>query len=147
MPVDQSRRSTRDGRVRIGNDVQAISAFDRFDPAVSSRIKDRVFTDAEADYCERMGYPAQHYAARWAAKEAFIKLVGGFRGFTYRSVRVDTTPSGPRLDLDEAADEALDRAFEGRAPISLDLSLSHDRETDIAMAHVVGYASESNHER
>lgn len=147
MPVAENLSTGRGGKVRTGIDVQAISAFDRFDPEVASRIKDRVFTESERAYCERMGYPAQHYAVRWAAKEAFIKLVGELRGFTYDSVSVDTTPSGPYLDLNDAAAEALHRSFDEPDPISVDLSLSHDRDTDIAIAHVVGYASEGDDDR
>lgn len=138
MPDAELPSAGRGRTVRTGTDVQAISAFDEFDPEVGSRIKERVFAESERAYCERTGYPAQHYAARWAAKEAFVKLVGRLRGFTYDGVRVATTDSGPYLDLSEAAAEALRDAFEETTSVSLDLSLSHDRDADIAMATVVG---------
>jgi holo-[acyl-carrier protein] synthase len=40
-----------------------------------------IFTPAEIDYCESMGRKSEHYAARFAAKEAFFKAMGtGWRG-------------------------------------------------------------------
>ena len=36
----------------------------------------RVFTPVERAYCERMQDPAPHFAARFAAKEAFAKALG-----------------------------------------------------------------------
>lgn len=44
-------------------------------------FKHKVFTSSEIEYCERQGIPTQHYAARFAAKEAFFKALGiGWRG-------------------------------------------------------------------
>jgi holo-[acyl-carrier protein] synthase len=37
------------------------------------RFLDRVFTAEERAYCDALGYPAKHYAARFAAKEAVSK--------------------------------------------------------------------------
>lgn len=39
-------------------------------------FKKKVFTQKEINYCESQGIPAQHYAARFAAKEAFFKALG-----------------------------------------------------------------------
>jgi holo-[acyl-carrier protein] synthase len=34
------------------------------------------FTEGEISYCQGKKYPAQHYAARFAAKEAYMKAIG-----------------------------------------------------------------------
>lgn len=134
----RSKSSGRGRRVRNGVDVQSISSFRQFDPAVASRVKQRVFTETERAYCEGTRYPAQHYAVRWAAKEAFIKLVGGLDGFAYNSVGVVSGSSGPWLDLDNSASKVLQQTFnEDLESISRDLSLSHDRDGDIAIAQIV----------
>ena len=66
------------------------------------RFKERLFSSREQDYCETKADPAQHYAARFAAKEAFIKAIGGQVGLFGGISRVEVVnrPSGqPQLQL------------------------------------------------
>ena len=60
---------------RIGLDLVDVGRFER---ALEShaRLRDRLFTGAEIDYCARRGRPVLHFAARFAAKEAVGKLLG-----------------------------------------------------------------------
>jgi holo-[acyl-carrier protein] synthase len=52
-------------------------------------LKNRVFTPREIAYCEAKVKSAQHFAARFAAKEAFLKAIGtGWRG-GYRFVDIE----------------------------------------------------------
>ena len=61
---------------------------------------ERVFTPEEIAYCDRQANPAEAYAARWAAREACRKSLGGVRGMRWHDVRVDRAPSGaPSLVL------------------------------------------------
>ena len=39
-------------------------------------FKENIFTKKEIEYCESKKNKAQHYAARYAAKEAFFKAIG-----------------------------------------------------------------------
>lgn len=39
-------------------------------------LKEEIFTKKEIGYCESKKNKAQHYAARYAAKEAFFKAIG-----------------------------------------------------------------------
>ena len=61
------------------------------------RFAERVFTQAERDYCESRGVvSAQHYAARFAAKEATLKaLQTGWRGgISWQDVEVGSRENG-----------------------------------------------------
>ena len=62
----------------------------------------RVFTDEERAYCEKSARPAEHYAARFAAREAVLKALGtGFSGgIGLRDVSVTRDEAGrPRVLL------------------------------------------------
>ena len=61
--------------VGVGVDVVDI---DRFVAALARRprLAERCFTPAEAAYCQSRKFPPQHFAARFAAKEAVGKALG-----------------------------------------------------------------------
>lgn len=60
----------------------------------------RVFTPAEIAYCERQANPAESYAARWAAREACRKALGGIREMRWHDVWVERAPTGaPSIGL------------------------------------------------
>jgi len=125
--------------VLTGVDVQSIRRFREQSESVADGVRDRVFTDAEREYCESTNYPAQHYAARWAAKEAFIKLLPAESSVFYGDIAVDKVGPKPVYSLSDATVELLCERCNvtDYESISLDLSLSHDREADVAMAQTV----------
>ena len=59
----------------VGVDVMEI---DRFAASLARRprLAERCFTPAEAAYCASRAFPPQHFAARFAAKEAVGKALG-----------------------------------------------------------------------
>jgi holo-[acyl-carrier protein] synthase len=58
----------------IGVDLVKISRIEK--ACQSSAFVERVFCEREREYCLRQKYPAQHFAARFAAKEALLKAIG-----------------------------------------------------------------------
>ena len=96
------------------------------------RFTERVFTRAERDYCDSRGVvAAQHYAARFAAKEAALKaLQTGWRGgISWQDVEVSARDSGaPYLIF---TGEVL-RIFKRFGATATHLSLSHTSEHAIA---------------
>lgn len=59
-------------------------------------LKEKLYTPVEIAYCESKKFPFQHYAARFAAKEAFMKALGtGWsRGVKFSEVEVRNLESG-----------------------------------------------------
>ena len=96
------------------------------------RFAERVFTDAERAYCDSRGVvAAQHYAARFAAKEAALKaLQTGWRGgIAWQDVEIASRESGaPYLILHGE----VKMLFEKSGASAAHLSISHTSEHAIA---------------
>lgn len=96
------------------------------------RFAERVYTAAERAYCEsRSAVSAQHYAARFAAKEAALKaLQTGWRGgIGWQDIEVLARESGaPYLRF---TGEVL-TTFEKFGATATHLSISHTSEHAIA---------------
>jgi holo-[acyl-carrier protein] synthase len=92
------------------------------------RLAERLFTEAELAYAAERRRPARHLAARFAAKEAAIKALGG-RGLAPRDVEV-VGSAPPRLELHGRA-----AVLAAEAGLELAVSLTHSRE--LAAATVV----------
>jgi len=56
----------------------------------------RVYTPLEIEYCRSRRMATQHFAGRWAAKEAVLKALGtGWRkGISWRDIEVRNGPGG-----------------------------------------------------
>ena len=93
---------------------------------------ERVFTEAERAYCDSRGVVApQHYAARFAAKEAALKaLQTGWRGgISWHDVEIAAHDSGaPYLVLHGVAKDLMENSGASKAH----LSMSHTAEHAIA---------------
>lgn len=59
-------------------------------------FKELVFSQREIDYCETMANKYEHYAARFAAKEAFFKAIGtGWRnGTAFNEIEITNDENG-----------------------------------------------------
>lgn len=100
--------------------------------ARTPRFSERVFTECERSYCESKGAAAaQSYAARFAAKEAFLKAIKtGWRGkITWQDIEVVSDEDGvPTLAITGEAKRILDE----RGATTIHLSISHTTEHAIA---------------
>ena len=96
------------------------------------RFGERVFTAAERAYCDSRGaVAAEHYAARFAAKEATLKALGtGWRGgIGWQDVEIGSRDSGaPYLILHGGVKDL----FNSSGATTAHLSLSHTSEHAIA---------------
>ena len=118
----------------IGVDMLEISRMERVMRRRPSFLR-RVFTDDERAYCERCARPAEHYAARFAAREAVLKALGcGFaEGVGLHDVSVATDATGrPRAVLSGRA--AKIAAEQGVREIALSISYTRDMAVANAVA-------------
>jgi holo-[acyl-carrier protein] synthase len=115
----------------VGTDIVDVSRLAR-SMRRRSAFADAVFGPDERGFCDSQRHPELHYAARFAAKEAFLKALGLgiLDGVALTDIEVVCDRVGPpRLRLGPTAAAALSRAG-GDAAV---LSLSHERRMAIAM--------------
>jgi holo-[acyl-carrier protein] synthase len=93
----------------------------------------RVYTDHEIEYCAARKSATQHYAGRWAAKEAVLKALGtGWaRGLSWRDIEIRNDRHGaPTVVLRAGAREVAEQA----GITKVHVTISHCR------CHAVAYA-------
>jgi len=116
--------------MRVGVDLIEIA---RIEQALARHggFRERVFTEAERAYCDSRAHPAQHYAARFAGKEAIGKALGCGVRFTWRDIEIVGRPK-PEVRLAGATKAFAERTGAGR----LDLSMTHSKELACAICAV-----------
>ena len=95
-------------------------------------FKELVFSKSEIDYCERMTNKYEHYAARFAAKEAFFKAMGtGWRnGTAFNEIEITNNENG-KPEISFSGNTAVTIAEMKLGNISV--SLSHLKSTASAV--------------
>ncbi len=94
-------------------------------------FRERCFTEAERAYCDSRPDPAQHYAARFAGKEAVGKALGSGVHFTWREIEIAGRPK-PSVRLSGRTQVWAERE-RARA---VDLSMTHSRQLAAAICLV-----------
>ncbi len=88
----------------------------------------RVYTAYEIQYCQTRKQSTQHYAGRWAAKEAILKALGtGWRkGISWRDIEVRNEPGGrPVVALRGGARDVVEQLGITEMLISISHCRSH----------------------
>ena len=102
------------------------------------RLAERLFTHGELTYARSQYRPGRHLAARFAAKEAALKALGG-GALPLREIEVTGgDDEAPRLRLHGRA-----AALAGQRGVELQVSLTHSRE--LAAAAVVAVRAGEEH--
>lgn len=125
----------------IGVDLVEVSRISALIERFGARAEQRIFTPRELRTCRRRSTTAgtvECLAARFAAKEAFLKAVGGASGaaVSWREMEVSLRDTGePELTVSGAAATRLRELAEGSRP-RVHLSLSHDGGKAVAVVVV-----------
>jgi len=121
--------------MEIGIDIIEIDRIDRMLRKYPN-FRSRVFTEREVYYCEQKKYPAQHYAARFAAKESIMKTLGtGWaENIRWRDLEIGEDTSGkPCVYLHGQA-----RAVSAKQGVKeIKASLSHCKTYAVAVAQLI----------
>ena len=119
--------------VGLGVDICEIARMER---AISRHptFRDRVFTPEEIAYCDSKAKPVESFAGRFAAREATIKALGGYRGRRWQDISVTRHPSGaPSIRLDGNAKRRADAL----GVTDVLISFTHERTSAVAFAIAV----------
>lgn len=109
--------------MEIGVDCVEVSRFESL--ARDKAFIETIFTKKEIEYCQTQHDPTQHFAARFAGKEAVIKALSGFKATlpNFQEIEITREPKQPpRVRLKEALEEEY----------AIKISLSHTKNTAVA---------------
>lgn len=126
--------------IYCGTDIIEIerieNAIKEHESGNTNNFLNKIYTQNEIDYCESKGkMKYQHYAARFAAKEAIFKAISNLLNdkyeVTWKNVEILNDNNGrPKIVFKNISNE-LDNKI-----IDIDISLSHVKEMAIAMVVV-----------
>ncbi|MDY4767875.1 MAG: holo-ACP synthase [Treponema sp.] len=111
--------------IGIGVDISKVSRFEKW--VKDEKMIPRFFNAAEINNCRSIQSACEHYAARFAAKEAFGKALGvGLAGYDMKDIYIVNDENGrPELKVENKAKDLLECKCEN--PI-IHVSLSHEKE-------------------
>src|SRR4051812_16644573 len=97
-------------------------------------MRERVFTPEEIAYCDSKARPAESYAGRFAAREATIKALGGYRGKRWQDISVARAPTGaPAIRLEGNAKRRADMLGIDQVLVTF----THEKSNAVAFAIAV----------
>jgi len=124
--------------VGIGTDIVEVTRIGEMIERHGEIFLQRVFTEGEIRYCQERKLAMQHYAGRWAAKEAVMKTLGtGFsKGVGWRDIEVASQKSGqPIILLSGGAKEMTKVMGIDEVLISISHCRAYATATAIAFKH------------
>lgn len=91
----------------------------------------QILTEQEIQACARYRFPIEHYAGKFAVKEAFMKAIGtGLREITFQEIEVLNRESGAPYIVTSGKAEML---ISERGVTQVHVSLSHDGNMAVAV--------------
>ena len=119
--------------VGLGVDICEIARMERA-LARHPTMRERVFTPEEIAYCDGKARPAESYAGRFAAREATIKALGGYRGKRWQDISIARHPSGaPGIVLNGNAKRRAD----SMGITKILITFTHEKTNAVAFAVAV----------
>ncbi len=123
-------------KVLQGIDISSVRRMKNIMERQSAAFRDRVFTPREQAYCEPKKRKFEHYAARFASKEALMKAleVHAEKRCDFLEIEVRHFPTGkPFLYLSPKTRKRLRVSLRAQ----IELSITHEREYAMASVLVI----------
>lgn len=132
-------------QVTTGVDIIEVARIKEAVNKIGDDFLNRIYTDKEIEYCsqsKQMKY--QHFAARFAAKEATFKAISSYihgrEDTLWKKIEVINSPEGkPAINVKKLKKDCLQNLK------SIDISISHIK--DYAIASVVAIFEEDEKEK
>lgn len=92
-------------QISCGTDIIEIERIKESIETLQDKFLERIYTKSEIQYCEsKKGVKYQHYAARFAAKEAVFKAISGYLDNKYeiewKNIELINTKNGrPKINF------------------------------------------------
>lgn len=115
----------------LGIDIIEIGRVKKSIEKYGDKFLEKVFTQVEINYCDKKFNKYQHYAARFAAKEAVYKaLTSGWKeGLRWKDIEIVNDPSGmPSVNTKGKLSSFLEK------DLQLKISISHSQDYVTAVA-------------
>lgn len=124
--------------VGLGTDIVEIVRIGRMVERHGEFFLNRVYTEEEIRYCQRRKHSYEHFAGRWAAKEAVMKTLGtGFtRGVGWQDIEVCSKKSGqPTIVIRGGARDHAERLRIDEILITISHCRAYATATAIGVRH------------
>jgi holo-[acyl-carrier protein] synthase len=113
--------------IYCGTDIIEIKRIEKAIETKEERFLKKIFTDKEIEYCEKKEQKYEHYAARFAAKEAIFKAISlkTKEPIKWKMIEITNTKGGkPIVNFLEKIEKLQ----------TIDVSISHCKDYAIANA-------------
>ena len=122
--------------IGLGTDIVEVDRIQKMIADHGAHFLECVFTAGEIAHCQPRRESAPHYAGRWAAKEAVMKVLG--TGFTnevgWTEIEVLVKPSGqPVIVLHGSTQEVARRLGIGEILVSISHTANYATATAIGL--------------
>jgi len=130
--------------IGIGTDITECPRIGRMILEHGEQFLRRVYTEREIGYCNARKLSTEHFAGRWAAKEAVLKAMGTgwIRGVAWTDIEIlNETGGAPKVMLYGGTRDIADSRGVGEIMISI----SHCRTYATAYAIAIAGQGQPNH--
>lgn len=129
-------------KIRTGIDIIEVERIKNAIEELGRSFLNRIYTEKEIEYCNKsevMKY--QHFAARFAAKEAVFKAISDFidgrEDVIWKSIEVLNLESGKPCVNVEKLTQNIEKTANNFKISDIDISISHIKDFAVASAVVV----------